>query len=64
MILYILLSGQPPFWGVSERAIFHSILVRSLPSPSPCPFYLCGHLADVALCPAPWPLSLAVPRAS
>lgn len=32
VILFILLSGQPPFWGHSERAVYDSILVRNLKS--------------------------------
>ena len=35
VILYILLSGMPPFWGDNEKAIFDSILVRSA-SEAPC----------------------------
>lgn len=30
MILYILLSGVPPFWGESEQQIFDSILKGNL----------------------------------
>ena len=30
MILYILLSGMPPFWGDTEDAIFQSILKGKL----------------------------------
>ena len=43
VILYILLSGVPPFWGETEKDIFNSILEVRAPLPDTQDMRTCAH---------------------